>query len=159
MLSADFIRHPPPCLNLFATALVSSCHFPIKECFYWLHCLALNSRLKIVNKLFSHVLMHAIIMALEFVCQTKSQSLLATLPCLKLQALQSDQPIQNKIWYSNVSAIKIANKLCLSPHIRHLSFKISPFNSVLCRILFVRHFERIPIISTLHYTTIIDFFE
>ncbi len=95
MLSADFIRHPP-CLNLFATALVSSCHFPIKECVYWLHCLALNSRLKIVNKLFSHVLMHAIIMTLEFVCQTKSQSLLATLPCLKLQALQSDQPIQKK---------------------------------------------------------------
>ncbi len=36
MLSADFIGHPAPFLSLFAMALVSSCHFPIKECVYTL---------------------------------------------------------------------------------------------------------------------------
>ena len=72
MLSADFIGHPPPppLPQPFRNGpQVSSCHFPIKECVYTLKNASSihTDRLKIVNKLFSHVLMHAFIMTLDCV--------------------------------------------------------------------------------------------
>ena len=148
----QILSDTPPRLNLFTTAVVSSCHFPIKECVYWLHCLALNSRLKIVNNLVSHL--HACCNYDIRLC-AKLNPRVCWLHCLALNSRLYNQTSQYKKNYGiamSPPSKLLINCVCLLTFaIFHSKYR---HYSVLCRVLFVRHFELIPIISTLHYTTL-----